>query len=338
MKQIWISKYGKPEALELKETEIQTPTADEVQIRVKAAGVNFADILARKGLYPDAPNAPCVIGYEVAGTVEVVGENIGQEWKGKEVLALTHFGGYSDILNVPLKQVYIKPDELTFEQAAAIPVNYLTAYQLLVVMGSLKCDETVLIQNAGGGVGLAALDIAKKIGAKTIGTASESKHNFLRQKGFDYVLNYRQKGWQKQVLEITGGKGVELIIDPIGGKSWKDSIKLLRSTGRLGMFGVSSVMESKLLGFFKFLKLIADSPIFMPLSLVNNNKGVFGVNMANLWDESAKVSLWMEEILADIKSGLFMPHVDKAFRFGEAAQAHRYIEERRNLGKVVLVP
>src|SRR6185295_5836456 len=153
--------------------------AGELLIRVQAAGINFADILARQGLYPDAPKLPAVVGYEVAGTVEAVGPQTDAAMVGKAVLALTRFGGYADVVTVPRGQVFEKPAALTFEQAAAIPVNYLTAYGLLVVMGGLRKGEAVLIQNAGGGVGLAALDIAKQIGAITYGTASPGKHEFL---------------------------------------------------------------------------------------------------------------------------------------------------------------
>ena len=132
---------------------------------MKAAGLNFADILARQGLYPDGPKKPCVMGYEVAGVVEAIGEDVDRDLVGKEVVAMTRFKGQAEKVAVAANQLFAKPEPLSFEQAAAIPVNYLTAYALLVVMGSLKDGESVLIHNAGGGVGLAALDIAKKIGA-----------------------------------------------------------------------------------------------------------------------------------------------------------------------------
>ena len=154
MRQVFITAVGGPDKLALRELPDPTPSAAELRIRVRASGVNFADILARQGLYPDAPKLPAVVGYEVAGVVDEVGPQADAHWQGREVLALTHFNGYADTVLVPQSQVFVKPAALSFEQAAAVPVNYLTAWQLMVVMGSLAAGETVLIHNAGGGVGL----------------------------------------------------------------------------------------------------------------------------------------------------------------------------------------
>jgi synaptic vesicle membrane protein VAT-1 len=338
MRQILIPKYGKPNVFTIVEKEICSPKEGEVQIKVHAAGVNFADILARKGLYPDAPKAPLVVGYEVSGIVEKVGENVDGEWIGKPVFSLTHFGGYSEFVNVPQSQIFVKPENISFEQAAAIPVNYLTAFLLIVVMGGLGKNETILIHNAGGGVGLAALELAKNIGAKIIGTASPQKHAFLYDKGFDALVNYRKANWPDEIQKLTNNMGVELVLDPIGGKNWKINLSLLRSTGRLGMYGISSVTESSLAGFLKFLGLMTRMPVILPLTLMNKNRGTFGVNLAQLWDETNKVADWMNSILTGIKGGWISPHVDKVFFFKDAALAHQYIEDRQNIGKVILVP
>ncbi|HEY5777881.1 MAG TPA: alcohol dehydrogenase catalytic domain-containing protein, partial [Terrimicrobiaceae bacterium] len=151
MKQIFITGHGGPEKLQLRESPDPTPGRGEIRIRVKASGINFADILARQGLYPDSPKVPCVVGYEVSGVVDALGASVDASWTGRETLALTRFGGYSDVVVVPERQAFEKPGSISHEQAAAIPVNYLTAWQLLVVMGALKPKETVLIHNAGGG-------------------------------------------------------------------------------------------------------------------------------------------------------------------------------------------
>ena len=176
MRQIVTTANGDIDVLKVQEKPDPTPRDDEVVIRVRAAGLNFADILARQGLYPDGPPKPCVMGYEVSGVVDAVGKDVNSSFVGKSVVAMTRFGGQSEMIAVKATQMFEKPEKLTFEQAAAIPVNYLTAYALLVVMGSLHEGELILIHNAGGGVGLAALDIAKKIGAVTYGTASPGKH------------------------------------------------------------------------------------------------------------------------------------------------------------------
>lgn len=338
MKKIVITKAGGPEVLQVQQCPDLTPAADEVRIAVKASGLNFADIMARQGLYPDAPKFPCTVGYEVAGVIDEVGTSVDKQWLGKEVISLTRFGGQADQVVAPVHQIFEKPSSLSFEEAAAIPVNYLTAYQLLVAMGSLQSYESILIHNVGGGVGLAALEIAKKIGAETYGTASGGKHAFLKQKGLDHAIDYRTQDWKKELLSMTNGRGVDLISDPIGGKSLKDSYKSLSNTGRLGMFGISTVSETGVKGKLNLLKMVMQTPFYHPFGLMNENKGVFGVNMGHLWHEHKKINVWMQAILDGLKEGWINPHVDKVFSFEDAGEAHRYIEERRNIGKVILVP
>src|SRR5262249_50950896 len=195
MRQMWIVGRGGPDKLVLRESPDPQPTGIELRVRVKASGVNFADILARLGLYPDAPKPPMVVGYEISGAVDAVGPDARPEWIGKEVFGLVRFGGYSDSVVVPQDQVFERPASLDHAQCVALPVQYLTAWQLLVVMGSLSSDETVLIHNAGGGVGLAAIDIARHIGARIYGTASVGKHDFLRSRGLHEALDYVNRDW-----------------------------------------------------------------------------------------------------------------------------------------------
>jgi NADPH:quinone reductase-like Zn-dependent oxidoreductase len=338
MRQVVTTRNGGVEVLKVQEAPDPRAGKGEVVVQVKAAGLNFADILARQGLYPDGPKKPCVMGYEVAGVVEAVGDDVGGDLVGKEVVALTRFGGQSEKVAVAANQLFAMPESLSFEEAAVIPVNYLTAYALLVVMGSLKEGESVLIHNAGGGVGLAALDIAKKIGATTYGTASPGKHEFLRERGLDHAIDYRNHDWLPVLKQLTNGRGVELVIDPIGGSHWKKSYAALRTTGRLGMFGVSTASANGLKGKFKLLKAAAQMPRFHPLGLLNKNRGVFGLNLGHMWHEPEKVAQWVEAIMAGVSEGWIRPFVDKAFPFAQAGEAHRYLEERKNIGKVVLVP
>lgn len=315
-----------------------TPNADQVIIDVKAAGLNFADILARQGLYPDGPAKPCVMGYEVAGIVSAVGPNVDAALVGQSVMAMTRFNGQSERVAVAAKQVFPKPASLSFAQAAALPVNYLTAYALLVAMGGLQRGESVLIHNAGGGVGLAALDIAKHIGANTYGTASPSKHEFLKSRGLNHAIDYRTQDWFPQLMSLTENRGVELIIDPIGGSNWKSSFRALRHTGRLGMFGVSTASADGLAGKLSMLKAVVQTPWFHPLTLLNKNRGVFGLNLGHLWHEPEKVRGWVLELLRGIEDGWIRPHVDREFKFVDVAAAHSHMESRKNLGKVVLIP
>ena len=336
MKQIFIVGHGGLEKLQLRESPDPQPARGEIRIRVKASGINFADILARQGLYPDSPKVPCVIGYEVSGTVDTIGPGVDHAWIGKDVFALTRFGGYSDVVVVTEKQTFAKPASLSHEQAAAIPVNYLTAWQLLVVMGSLKPEETVLVHNVGGGVGLAAIDIARHLGATIYGTASNGKHAFLLQRGLHEAIDYRTKDWTVELERLSNGKGVALITDPLGGNHWKKSYKALRSTGRLGMFGVSVATRSKLSGPLRLLPVALGMPFFHPLALMNTNKSVFGVNLGHMWHETDMIAGWMEILLKGVADGWVRPHVDKSFPLAQVGEAQTYIEERKNTGKVVL--
>jgi NADPH:quinone reductase-like Zn-dependent oxidoreductase len=278
------------------------------------------------------------MGYEVSGNIESVGEGADETLIGKPVVAMTRFGGQSEKVAVSANQVFPKPESLSFEQAAAIPVNYLTAWALLYVMGSLHEGESVLIHNAGGGVGLAAIDIAKRIGAITYGTASPGKHEFLRERGLDHPIDYRNQDWLPALKSLTNDRGVDLVIDPIGGAHWKKSYAALRHTGRLGMFGVSAASANGLKGKLKLVKAALQMPRFHPLGLLNKNRGVFGLNLGHMWHEPEKVAEWTREIFNGVGEGWIRPHVDKAFSFAQAGDAHSHMEGRKNIGKVVLVP
>jgi synaptic vesicle membrane protein VAT-1 len=340
MRQIWIDKPGRPEALVVKEVPDPEPQAGEVRIRVEASGVNFADIMGRMGIYPDLPPLPVVVGYEVGGRVDVVGASVDPVWLGRDVFALTRFGGYSDVVCVPQKQVFARPSDMTAEEGAALPVNYLTAWQLVVVMGGLKRGETVLIHSAGGGVGIAATQIALHIGARVIGVASASKHAELRALGIDHLIDQRSEDFQARTREITAGRGVELVLDAVGGDSLKKGYRLLAPTGRLGTFGVSSAANAKQRDLLNIFKTLASTPwlAFTPVALLNANKGVFGVNLGHMWGEVDRMRGWMDDLLDLRNKGVVRPKIARTFRFDEAPQAHHFIQDRKNVGKVLLKP
>lgn len=340
MRQIWIARAGPPEVLEVREAADPEPKAGEVRIRVAASGVNFADILGRMGLYPDLPPIPVVPGYEVSGRVDATGADVDGNWAGREVLALTRFGGYADTVCVPANQVFVRPAGMSAMEAAAIPVNYFTAWQLVVVMGGLKPNETVLVHSVGGGVGIAATQIAKHLGAHVIGTASASKHGELRAFGIDHLIDYRTEDFEMRVREITNGRGVELILDAVGGESWKKGYRVLAPTGRLGMFGISAAASGKERNMLGMLALLARTPWlqFNPLSLMNANKGVFGVNLGHLWGEIDRMREWADRLFDLWVQGVVKPKIAHNFRFDEAPKAHHFIQDRRNIGKVLLVP
>ena len=326
MRRIWISRTGGPEVLELREEPDPTPAKGEVLVRVKACGVYFADVMARMGLYPDAPKLPAVVGYEVAGTTD----------DGTRVVAMTRFGGYSDTVCVPAAQLFPIPANLSFVEAAALPVQWLTAWHMLVELGNVRAGHTVLVQAAAGGVGTAALQICKRIGARVIGTASASKHERLRSMGITHAIDYER--FDDQVLELTGGRGVDLALDAVGGESFRRSYRALAPAGRLMMFGASATVVDRKRRLGPALKAIAGMRPFWPMQLLQANKGVFGVNMGHLWSEVELLGRELAAVLQGVEAGDFRPIVDAQVPFAEARKAHERLQDRQNFGKVVLVP
>ena len=329
MRQVWIARKGGPEVLELREAPDPQPGPEEVRIRVRAAGVNFADLMARRGLYPDAPKLPFVPGYEVAGEIDA-----GPPHRiGQRVLALTRFGGYSDAVVVPAKRAIEIPPRMSFAEAAAIPVNWVTAWHMLVELCNVKRGQIVLVHAAAGGVGTAALQICRRTGAEVIGTASGSKHARLRELGLTHAIDYRTQDFEAEVKRITGGRGVHVILDAVGGASIKKGWRCLAPTGKLVVFGASSVMQ----GPVGMLSSVLRMTPFWPLKVMQENKALIGVNVGRLWSEEDLLTSELRAILQGIAEGAFRPIVDAEVPLGEARRAHERLEQRENFGKVVLV-
>jgi NADPH:quinone reductase-like Zn-dependent oxidoreductase len=323
MRAVVITKHGPPEVLRVEERPDPQPGPGEVLIDVKAAGINFADTMARVGLYPDAPKPPAVVGYEVAGTRADTGER---------VMAGTMFGGHAERVAVDERDIVPLPDRLSFEQGAAVPVNYSTAWQGLLGYGPLGEGDRVLIHAAGGGVGISATQIAKSRGAEVWGTASPGKHEAIRGFGVDHPLDYTRSGWEKGLPKF------ELIMDAIGGRSFRTSYNLLRPGGRLIAFGASSVMSGERRNLVTAGRAALSMPRFNLIKQMGESKAVIGLNMLTLWKDRGTLEPWIAPLRELIDDGVIEPVVAEAFPFDRAADAHRFIAERRNVGKVVLTP
>lgn len=334
MKSVWIPKAGAPEVLEVRETPDPTPRDGEVVIAVRASGVNFADVSARLGFYPDAPPFPCVVGYEVSGVVERVGAGVTGLAIGDRVVSLTRFGGYAEKIAVPAVQVFPLPASVTFEQGAAIPVNYLTAVLMLRHFGNVKSGETVLVHAAAGGVGMAAIQLCKIAGASVIGTASASKHAVLKEAGVAHTIDYRTEDFEQAVKRITNGRGVDIVLDATG--AFRKSYRSLAPLGRLLCFGLSSANTGMTPSRWTALTAILSIPIFHPIQLMNANKAVIGVNLGHLWEHIDMLRREMLGLIADVQAGRLQPVIAKTFPLADAAGAHRYLQERQNIGKVLL--
>ncbi len=337
MRQIWITKTGAPEVLQVREAPDPEPADGEVRIRVRAAGINFADLMARLGLYPDAPKLPCVVGYEVSGVVDAVGKGVSRVATGDRVFGMPRFGGYSDTIVVKEAQAFKMPAAMTFEEAAALPVVYLTAHHMMMFTGNLRRKSRVLIHSAAGGVGLAAIQLAKMRECEIFGIASKSKHAFLAEQGCHHTFD-NDADYVTEIRALTEGRGVDLVLDAVGGKSWTQGYDILAPAGRLVAFGLSAAASGKKRSLFHAATQVLQVKKWSPMKLMDDNKQIAGCNMGHLFGELAMLAEQFESLVEMYEAGSIKPHVDCSFKFSEAAAAHHYLHDRKAKGKVLLVP
>lgn len=337
MQQIVIPHIGAPTVLEVRESDDPVPGPGEVRIKVEAAGINFADLMARIGVYPDAPPLPAVVGYEVAGDIDAVGEGVDPSRIGDAVISACKFGGYTSHLVVQNKQAILRPEGLDARNGAALAVTGLTAWFMCEEMGRVREGDRVLVHSAGGGVGLMACDLIKWRGGIAVGTASAMKHEFLKEWGYDELVDYRNEDFYEALKD---GAPFDLALDPVGGESWKKSFDLLRTGGRLICFGFSANAAGNSRSIFATLSNLMKTPwlLFNPIRVINENKGVMGVNMGRMWAEEDRLLVWLGKLLGLWTEGKLRTHVHTAVPFSEAARAHQLIHDRENFGKVLLVP
>lgn len=337
MRSLWITKHGGPSVLQIRETPDPTASAGEIRVRSKACGLNFAEVMARQGLYPDAPKPPCVVGYEGAGVIDQVGSGVTTFEVGQRVMFMTRFGGMSDTVVIPHTQAVVIPDAMTFEEAAAMPVNYLTAHQLLFEVARIRSGDHVLVHMAAGGVGTAALQLCRTVpGVITIGSASAAKHDYVRSHGADHVIDYRTQDYVTEVKRITEGRGVDFILDALGGADWTKGYSILREGGLLLCFGLANAASPGKANWFKAAKSFLSIPKFSPMKLMNDNRGVAGLNLGHMWHLQETIQRGLRDIVTRYESGAVKPHLDGVFPFEQSEEAFGRLEHGKNMGKVVM--
>ncbi len=332
MKQIWINKTN---TLTIREGHDPRPRNGEVRIRVERIGISFADRLGWLGAYKPAPPLPYVPGHEISGVVDAITQGVTGVKEGDRVFAIPHFGGYTDLICLPHAQVFKRLDWMSANDAAALPIDYLTAYQLLLVMGSLRPGDKLLIHNVASGIGLAALDIGKLSGAIIYGAAPTARHAFLKKRGIHHLIDPYRDDYEKMMMELTNGRGIQLILDPAGRWGWRKNYRVLSPTGRLVYCGVCGRPENQLMAMRWWLRSIW--PFHTPARLMNDNKVVAGANISRLWEHIELPRRWMAQIVAWYDEALFRPAIDRTFKFKDAAKAMEYMQSAENEGKVLLV-
>jgi len=341
MRAMVVRKYGPPEVFESQDVPDPQPKPGEVLIRVKTIGINFADLLQRMGIYPGTPKPPFVPGLEIAGVVEKIADGGKQPVaetlkRGDAVAAMTHFTAYAQWVAAAAQNVYRLPAGMPFDEAAAIPVNYLTAYHSMFAMGNLQPGERILIHGAAGGVGIAAVQLARARGLVTFGTAGPAKQEYLRKIGVDHSIDYTKNDFVEVVRKFAPD-GIEMVMDAIGGKSFSRSEKCLGPTGRLVVYGLSAAAGPE--GKRSLLRgglALAQTPRFHPLKLMSQNHAVIGVNLGRMQSRGALLRKELGEIFQMYGEGKIKPVIGKSFPLTEVAAAHRYIHDRKNIGKVIL--
>jgi synaptic vesicle membrane protein VAT-1 len=341
MRALVVRRYGVPEVFESRQVPEPQPKAGEVLIRVRAVGVNFADLLQRMGLYPGTLKPPFVPGFEIAGVVEKIMDG-GKPGNGEPlrpgdaVAAITHFGAYAEWVVASARDTFRLPQGMTFEDAAAIPVNYLTAYHSMFTMGNLQPDDRILVHGAAGGVGIAAVQLARLRGLVIFGTAGPAKQEFLRKIGVDHPIDHEKSDFVKVVRQFAPD-GIEMVMDPIGGKSLKQGQACLGPTGRLVIYGLSDAAgTSGKRNWLRALMALLQTPRFHPLKMMETNLAVIGVSLGVMQSRSALLRGALDEIFSLYSTGKIKPVIAKTFPLDQAAAAHQYIHDRKNIGKVLL--
>ncbi|MES2647817.1 MAG: zinc-binding dehydrogenase [Bacteroidota bacterium] len=336
MKAIILKKYGDA-ALAFEQRELATPVIKngEVLIKVKYSGLNFADVMARRGMYKEAPPLPCILGYDVTGTILETGAGVHHVKTGDRVMAFTRFGGYADHVVTDARAVVIIPVNIDEKAAIALTTQYCTAWYAAAQMVNLHKGDKVLVQAGAGGVGIALIQYAKHKGCEIFATAGNpQKIAFLEQLGVHHPISYRTQDFQREIETITNGSGLDVVFDAVGGSSVKKGIKLLAAGGRLVCYG-ASVMTDK--NVFGRIKAGLSFGFYHPAMLMMPSKSIIGINMLKVGDSNpGMMQRCLESVIQLTNEGVFVPRPAQIFPVKEIATAHTMLENRQTIGKVAL--
>ncbi|MBK9254011.1 MAG: zinc-binding dehydrogenase [Saprospiraceae bacterium] len=335
MQAIYLTKYGHSDkAFEFKETAIPKPKENEVLIKVKYSGLNFADVIARRGMYPDAPKNPAVLGYDVSGEIVGLGKGVSGFKTGQQVVAMTRFGGYAEYVTTHQSGVAVVPENFDLAAATVLATQACTAYYCAEDCVTLHKGDRVLIQAAAGGVGSILVQIAKHRGCIVYGTASGNKQEFIKSLGVDFAIDYTKEDFYQYIN--NSGQQIDVVFDSIGGSVFGKAMKLLAPGGKMVCFGAAEQLESRT-NKLKLISMLWGFGLFSPISLLMQSKSIITVNMLRIADFRQNVfNEVLQAVIEMASSGMITPHVGKLFPAKEIAAAHDFLESRKSIGKVVI--
>jgi NADPH2:quinone reductase len=332
-----LKEKGNPEkAFSLSTISIETPKSDEVLIEVTSFGLNYADVMARNGLYKEAPPMPCVIGYEVVGTVTKVGRDVEKSWIGKRVVAFTRFGGYSKKVTTKVSAI-TEIDDLDAATALSLCTQSVTAFYMANYVAPIHRNEIVLIHAAAGGVGSILIQLAKKAGATVIAKiGNESKHELVKKLGADCIINYNQSNYISEVEKYLNGKKLDVIYNPVGGETFKNDMKILNPGGKMFLFGGSALSKGKW-GILSSLNFVRKMGLMIPIGLMMQSKSVLGINMLKIADEKPEViQECLNAVISLYREKVIEPQIGGEFDTSELAKAHALLESGNTVGKLAI--
>ena len=338
MRAAFVTAYGGPEVLEIRETAVPDPAPHHILVRVEAIGLNFADIFGRFGVYPGTPRPPFIPGLELSGVVVRPGEGVQKLKEGDRVMGYSRLGSHAEFVTIDERLATVLPEEMSFTEGAAFLATSLSAYHGIIRLANARAGEKLLVHASAGGVGIASVQIGLHLGCEVFATAgTDAKVEFVQGQGAHHVVNYNARDFSREVMDRTDSYGVDVVMDSVGGEVFRKSWDLLAQMGRYILYGVSSVTGKGGLKRLKVARAFSHMrPIFAP-NLLSANKGIFGFNLGTLRGKEGYFNEAVTQLLAMYRAGVVRPFIGNVFPFSRIVEAHRTLQLRQSIGKVVVL-
>jgi len=338
MKAVFVTRYGGPEVMEIREAPSPTTGVGQILVRVRAIGLNFADIFGRLGVYPGTPKPPFIPGLEFSGDVAEVGPGVTRFSVGQRVMGYSRLGSHAEFVSLSEEYATAIPASMNYQEGAAFLATSLSAYHGIVRLANIRSGEKLLVHASAGGVGIATVQLGLSFGAEVFATAgTDEKVRLVKRLGAQHVINYNTEDFASEVERISDGYGVDVVMDSVGGEVFKKSWQLLAQMGRYVLFGVSAVTGKGALNRLKAASAFSSMRPIFPPSLISANKGIFGFNLGTLMGKAAYFREAVNDLLGWHERGVIKPLIGRVFPFEEIVEAHRYLQTRQSVGKVVVI-